>query len=419
MRQMTGAAECFFSLGFYDEALPLWEEILKKVRLNVASELRVPPGVLTYLCAAAAAPASSRRRMLIPNTCDRCFRQTLAAKYPALFHEIQLLLDLMAANKQPFDLLIPLYGLQALACGWMLPEQDVIQIRGHLTQVMDDSCERQDGSFENNRIRSFLLWCHRQLCNLDRGSQNDHAFENISCCPNDYESIWISSVYLYCFLWERLQIEPEELAWLYTRELMGLSTEKVLQLLCSLIIDTIPVDFFELRRRATANWRERLTSEVLDGTSILMNLPSDQFVSKFIGKATRPEPLRCCSLRAESKELIRHQVEDLIRRCYPTVVSDMEPEQVMPWAVKFSSPPCGAQIFDPPLAPSITSSDQSFAAFRKLRDRIKDQGGHTSISNASNMDFASDLSETMSKLSLSTTQYQPSENPIDIWEHGI
>src|SRR5262249_13035687 len=146
VHQMTGAAECFFNLGFYDDALPLWDQILKKVRLNGATELSVPPGILAYLCAAAAAPASSRRRMLIPRTCDRCFRQTLAAKHPTLFHEVQLYLDLMAADKPAFDLLIPLYGLQALACGWVLPEQHVLQIRSCcLMRRMDAPNGRQDG----------------------------------------------------------------------------------------------------------------------------------------------------------------------------------------------------------------------------------------------------------------------------------
>lgn len=418
IRQMTGAAECFLNLGFFDDVLPLWEQILEKVRLNATSELRVPPGFLAYLCAATAAPASSRRRMLIPNACDDCFRQTLAAKYPTPFHEIQLFLDLMAINKQPSDFWIPLYGLQALACGWVLPEQDVVQIRCHLKQVMDESCEHQDGSFEDNRIRSCLLWCHHQLCNLDRGSQNDRFLENISCCPDVHEAIWISSVHLYCFLWEKLQMESEELAWLCTRELMGLSVEKVLQLLCSLIIEMIPVNFFELSRRATPNWREGLTSEVLNGTDRLINLDFDQFVSRLVDKATSPKPFRCCPVRTESKEFIRHQVGDVIRRCYPAVASDMEPEQVMPWAVVFSTPPSGA-TFDPPLAPSITSSDQTFAAFRKLRDRIKDQGNLPSVFRAPSMDAANQLSETMSRLSLSPMLCQPSENSIHIWEQGI
>src|SRR5262249_10929438 len=149
---------------------------------------------------------------------------------------------------------------------------------------------------------------------------------------------------------------------------MRLSAEKVLQLLCSLIMDMIPDDFFELRRRDTANWRERLTSEELNGTASLINLPFYQFGEKFMCKAQSPEPFRCCWVGAESKELIRYQVKDMIRRCYPTVVSDMELEQVMPWAVEFSNPPSGAQIFDPPLAKSMTSSDQSYAAIRNLRD---------------------------------------------------
>lgn len=398
---LSKAADYLFNIGFFDDAFPIWEHILQAVSKFPSTP--IPHTVMAYLCAIGTANTEfgTQRQSILPGACDGCSHEKLAARYPVLSREIQRYRAAIQAFAYPMGEYKFLYSLRTLACGWRLPEAEMVKALEHLESVLAKPCCRQDHPAGIDGIRSCLKWCHHKLSIIGQNPADDANISGIHFNTNRIQAIWISSVDIYCLLWDQWQKDPTEHGWIIKHELMGLSAANLLRVLSSLIVDAIPPDvFISIQAEETSAGRHILIDAACERAQWLLNLAEDKLYDEFKRKVLCPGPFKCWSTRDEDidkRRRLRRYVSDVLARHFPEV-STLKQEKSYSWecTCHISQP----DVMDVDPTPSSRSAGQSTISMQNLCERIQSRTSSSFGCSTPRMDLDSQILEPWSPTSL-------------------
>jgi hypothetical protein len=397
---MSKAADYLFNIGFFDDAFPIWEHILQGV--SNFSPTTIPHTVMAYLRATGTATAElgTQQQSFLPGACDSCSHEKLAARYPILSREIQRYRAAIQAFGYPMQEYTFLYSLRTLACGWRLPEAEMVKALEHLESILANPCRRQDRPAGIDGIRSCLEWCHHRLSIIGQNPADDNNISGIHFNTNRVQAIWISSVDIYCLLWDQWQRDPIEHGWIIKHELMGLSAANLLRVLSSLIVDAIPPDvFISIQAEEASAGRHILIDTACERAQWLLNLAQDRLYYEFKRKVLCPGPFKCWSTRKEDVEKrrrLRRYVSNVLVRHFPKI-STLKQEESYSWECTCNTSQPDVRDEDP--TPSSRSAGQSTVSMQNLCERIQSRTSSPFVCSTPRMDLDSQISEPWSNMS--------------------
>jgi len=402
-----------FNAGLFHNAFLKWEHALQEV--NNSLQTLIPHTLFAYLGTVPVSETESEtQQSLLPGACGECSHEKLTDYYPVLSREIQKYREMIQLFHYPILQQHFLYSLRTLVCGWRLPERQITSTLEHLYTILKAPSSSQSSSTRTDVIRNCLRWCHQILSTAARSTLEDEEMTGILLNTNRSQAIWISSVDIFCLLWDEWQDNPIENAWMIKYELMGLSAANLLRVLTSLMIDAIPHDIFaHIQQQDSSVGRLILRHTASERAQWLLESNGDRLYQHFKRQVLCPGPFKCWSTRdadVEKRRRLQRYIGKVLLRRFPKM-GDLKEEESYLWECTCYIPQQDQIDQDP--TPSARSVGESTAEMLNECKRIRTRKSSPITCSTPRMDLGSQGSDPWNKpeelQSKSGTDYMMSE----------